>query len=705
MKHYIVILITTILFACSEQINLPVQEGTPYPKCDTDRHCEQLLKDPAYRAQFEYNKEKYKQIEAKTDCEEVMYVALAFHVTDTTVADNRENRLCLERVFQEQVDLLNADFAATNKEANVWKTVSKLFPDTESRPTCIQFVIADKNHPTQLMKQLEEGRPAITIGEYPHGQIGVGAWAGYLNVWVYPIQGNILGFSPLGGRGIGDGVAINSFAIGGEGNCGAISSLETLDRGRTLSHEIGHFFFLFHIWGEGCEKDDGVADTPDSQGPNWGCPDMNRTTCGSRDLHMNYMDYTNDECMYMFSAGQSTRMEAYVKDRLQNLLQKAPTVSSTFDIEEPEGPTEEEPTEEPTDNVDEEETPPTPPTDNNDNEIPTGILALLIAGILGLIAWIFGNRPDVKDAVEDIVDNEEIITLLNNSITTNHCPKRVAGIKELRFQKGRTEPLSYPLTKIPNIEGGKVVCPKIGDLNGLKPFDFNELEELYNETVRARMDVLNGVFPQWLMDKWYPFEGEAPKGITPALQAFGLSETDTKGLCDIVHMDRPDDVSRWLCDWLSDQGVKPANPETEHIAFLESIPDAYENIADGTKYGLHKVFEAKWNEGVPRPEEIYEYLTGKDGKIVTAYPEGCPKHPEDPAGHEGAAAGGGARLLKHVDLSNRPDLLKVVLDTEWQWGMFRVFAFVHYPTSVTRGLLISGLAPYVRKEIKEKYIK
>ena len=83
------------------------------------------------------------------------------------------------------------------------------------------------------------------------------------------------------------------------------------NEGRTLTHEIGHYLNLRHIWGDGrCRQDDFVEDTPASDGPNYGCPSYPTVNCKSADMTMNYMDYTDDACMYMFTDGQRNRMRA-----------------------------------------------------------------------------------------------------------------------------------------------------------------------------------------------------------------------------------------------------------------------------------------------------------------------------------------------------------------------------------------------------------
>ena len=88
------------------------------------------------------------------------------------------------------------------------------------------------------------------------------------------------------------------------------------DLGRTATHEIGHWLNLRHIWGDdgdGCSGDDYVADTPNAGGANTGKPSFPHVTCDngpSGDMFMNYMDYVDDDAMFMFTQGQAARMNA-----------------------------------------------------------------------------------------------------------------------------------------------------------------------------------------------------------------------------------------------------------------------------------------------------------------------------------------------------------------------------------------------------------
>jgi hypothetical protein len=131
-------------------------------------------------------------------------------------------------------------------------------------------------------------------------------------MWVCQLSSNLLGYAQFpGGPAQTDGVVILHSAFGTTGTAAA-----PFDRGRTATHEIGHWLNLFHIWGDdgtGCNGTDEVDDTPNQADENTGCPGFPSPSCANDpngDMFMNYMDYTDDACMFMFTAGQVTRMQA-----------------------------------------------------------------------------------------------------------------------------------------------------------------------------------------------------------------------------------------------------------------------------------------------------------------------------------------------------------------------------------------------------------
>ena len=142
----------------------------------------------------------------------------------------------------------------------------------------------------------------------------------YLNIWVADFSAGYYGLaippvnSTLEGMDDGaftdldetDGVILHYKNFGSNEN-NSFDLNPDVDFGRTLTHELGHFFGLRHIWGDGpCGDDDFVDDTPESASSNSFCAD--RYTCDSKDMIENYMDYTPDRCMNIFTYGQRERM-------------------------------------------------------------------------------------------------------------------------------------------------------------------------------------------------------------------------------------------------------------------------------------------------------------------------------------------------------------------------------------------------------------
>ncbi len=136
----------------------------------------------------------------------------------------------------------------------------------------------------------------------------------YLNIWIVELSGNNLGFAQLPttdslpglsavGNVFNDGVTINYTNFGRTGNVVA-----PYNGGRTTTHEVGHFLGLYHIWGDGnCSQDDYCSDTPSADDSHFGCP-TGAMSCGSVDMIENYMDYTDDNCMNLFTQCQKLRM-------------------------------------------------------------------------------------------------------------------------------------------------------------------------------------------------------------------------------------------------------------------------------------------------------------------------------------------------------------------------------------------------------------
>ena len=298
-----------------------------YQKCASTEHTEKLMQNPAYEQDFRARLSAYTKKAAETGstsrgvCGNTITLPVAIHFQNINTSD----RACLESLVNQQIARLNADFQGINEDVSYWTNdAASYFPGVSNGEMCVEFCVATRNHPTGY--GVADGQMAVTINRF-NGDTN-NDWSGYINIFVMDLGNNLLGYSPLGGRGYGDGVVIGKHAFGGSGACGDVSTASTLDRGRTLTHELGHYFFLYHVWGnvENCNFDDGVDDTPSCDGPNFFCQDLGKTSCGTTDMHMNFMDYSNDECMYMFSSQQVTRMENWVSANLSHVANNAATV-------------------------------------------------------------------------------------------------------------------------------------------------------------------------------------------------------------------------------------------------------------------------------------------------------------------------------------------------------------------------------------------
>lgn len=143
---------------------------------------------------------------------------------------------------------------------------------------------------------------------------GADAWdaSKYLNIWVCDLDLNLMGYASFpGGPANRDGVVIDYKVFG---TAPYVSG--AYNKGRTLVHELGHWLGLKHLWGDYWCGDDGIADTPPQQKGSRGCPSGEIFSCGTTshgDMYMNFMDFTDDACMYTFTAGQRAAMRSNFK--------------------------------------------------------------------------------------------------------------------------------------------------------------------------------------------------------------------------------------------------------------------------------------------------------------------------------------------------------------------------------------------------------
>ncbi len=245
--------------------------------------------------------------------------------------------------IQSQIDVLNEDFRRIFG-SNGWNT-NPVGADTQ-----IEFCLAKRRPDGSAFPSGEDGVNRInrttagftappfstayidgTIKTYTYNggvPTATRGWAPdkYMNIWLCDISGGILGYaqfpqSPIGGMGCAtpvvatDGVVFLYSSIGKSSVTGFPGPY---NEGRTATHEIGHWLGLRHIWGDGnCTATDYCNDTPPAAAANYGCP-TGANTCTAApdqgpDMIENYMDYTDDGCMNIFTNDQKQRMRAVLE--------------------------------------------------------------------------------------------------------------------------------------------------------------------------------------------------------------------------------------------------------------------------------------------------------------------------------------------------------------------------------------------------------
>ncbi|RAK68276.1 GEVED domain-containing protein [Hymenobacter edaphi] len=273
----------------------------------------QLTADPAMaarRAAIEAQTQTYlanKANEAQRT-NAVITIPVVVHVLYNTSAQNIS-----DAQIQSQLDVLNQDYSKTNSDytkapaafAGLVANVGIQFVLAKQTPTGAATTGIERKQTTKTSWGTDDQMKKASTG-------GLDAWnsSKYLNLWVCNLSGGVLGYAQFpGGPAATDGVVILTTAFGKGG-----SAVAPFNLGRTGTHEVGHWLNLNHIWGDdgtSCSGTDNVSDTPNQADENYGTPSYPQASCSNTsDMFMNYMDYVDDVAMYMFSTGQSSRMNA-----------------------------------------------------------------------------------------------------------------------------------------------------------------------------------------------------------------------------------------------------------------------------------------------------------------------------------------------------------------------------------------------------------
>lgn len=299
--------------------------GIAQPRCSFDERWMQLLQEDHHFSNqliaVEHSLQQRIQYLSQLDTRSSFQVPVVFHVLWNTEEENLS-----DEAIATQLDILNLDFTGSNTDFNLIPAQFK----SVAAAVGIEFCLASTDPTGAMTSGITRTRTFVdSLGidqvYYSSGE-GQDAWDTdqYLNIWIANLENNLVGFGSYPGQNMPqeDGVVID-YRVFGE------NDHPRLNLGRTLTHEVGHYFGLFHPWGDGffntdCGGDDRVPDTPLQTNTFSGqCPTGSSSipeSCGTADMYMNFMNYTNDLCLYMFTQGQRLRMLASLLELRSGLL-------------------------------------------------------------------------------------------------------------------------------------------------------------------------------------------------------------------------------------------------------------------------------------------------------------------------------------------------------------------------------------------------
>lgn len=280
-------------------------------------HKNLLATDPVYRA----NRERIENLTAKYlatmsgQVRKAQSNTITIPVVVHVLWNTPDQNIADERIF-EQIKILNDDFNRRNADAANTPAPFAALAGTYNIEFCLapwqdeqgkwQAPITRTQTNVAAFTQKNEAKKFSTGG---HDIVNPGE---YLNFWVCPLKGSLLGYAQFpGGLPEFDGVVMTTYAFGitNGGPTGRFGL------GRTTTHEVGHWLNLYHIWGDRPCGDDLVEDTPQALGANFNVPTYphNVNSCGDTpngEMFMNFMDYSDDVAMNMFTQGQVDRSRA-----------------------------------------------------------------------------------------------------------------------------------------------------------------------------------------------------------------------------------------------------------------------------------------------------------------------------------------------------------------------------------------------------------
>ncbi|HEV7348030.1 M43 family zinc metalloprotease [Telluribacter sp.] len=252
---------------------------------------------------------------------EVLTIPIIVHIVHNGEAVGQGRNLSMARV-QAQIETLNEDFRRIPGSPGFNN-------DPRGADVEIEFCLSQLDQQGRTMAEpginrINGNRTNWTQNDIENVLKPTTIWDPdkYFNVWVlefastellvgyaqFPSQSGLPGIPNNSPRNT-DGVVIRYQSFGNvlKGNFPNMPA--PYNQGRTLTHEVGHWLGLRHIWGDANCGNDFADDTPPQASESRGCP-IGRTSCGTVNMVQNYMDYSDDACMNIFTKDQKSRMRA-----------------------------------------------------------------------------------------------------------------------------------------------------------------------------------------------------------------------------------------------------------------------------------------------------------------------------------------------------------------------------------------------------------
>lgn len=255
----------------------------------------------------------------------VITIPVVFHIVHNGEPIGTGPNIADSQVYS-QLQIMNEDFRRLNADTVKTRAIFKPFAADPQIEFCLATLAPD-GKPTDGINRINGGRSSWPRSDIQDDLKPATVWDSrlYLNFWVVDFgpSSTLLGYAQFpGGNPLRDGIVVGYPYIGKPPYNPVPNSY---NYGRTATHEVGHWLNLRHIWGDGpCSDDDFVDDTPLSDDSNYGCP-LTENSCTDTptdypDMVENYMDYSRDTCMNMFTQGQVDRMRAAINTERSELL-------------------------------------------------------------------------------------------------------------------------------------------------------------------------------------------------------------------------------------------------------------------------------------------------------------------------------------------------------------------------------------------------